>query len=49
MGDPLPGNWMIQPVLQKKSPGFFATRGELDKRLAPKPSALEKNGALKTF
>ncbi|VFQ45037.1 HAD family hydrolase [Desulfoluna butyratoxydans] len=59
MGDSLPGNWMIQPVLYKKSPGFVSTRGDLDARLAPKPSAIEKtakvagfleeNGALKAF
>ena len=40
MGDALPGNWMIQPTLYKKSPGFVSTQADLDARLAPKPSAL---------
>ncbi|WP_300671278.1 hypothetical protein [Desulfoluna sp.] len=41
IGDSLPGNWMIQPVLYKKSPGFVATQADLNKRLAPKASALK--------
>ncbi len=49
MGDSLPGNWMIQPVLYKKSPGFVATQAELDKRLAPKPSALAKTTKVVDF
>ncbi|BCS95517.1 phosphoserine phosphatase [Desulfoluna limicola] len=39
--DSLPGNWMLQPALYKKSPGFVATKADLEKRLAPKASALE--------
>lgn len=49
IGDSLPGNWLIQPVLYKKSPGFVATQAELDKRLAPKASALAKTTKVVNF
>ena len=35
--DSLPGNWLIQPVLYKKAPGFVSSQADLDARLAPKP------------
>lgn len=41
VADSLPGNWMLQPALYKKSAGFVSTQAELDKRLAPNASGLE--------
>jgi len=38
----LPGEWLIQPVLYKKAPGFVATATDLKKRLGPKPKKLAK-------
>ncbi len=42
INDSLPGNWMIQPVLYKKSPGFVATETQLKNRLGSKPAKLDK-------
>ncbi|MBW1646030.1 MAG: haloacid dehalogenase-like hydrolase [Deltaproteobacteria bacterium] len=59
MGEALPGQWFIQPVLYKKAPGFVSTESDLDRRLAAKPDKLAKakkvveflrqNGALPNF
>lgn len=59
MKDSLPGNWLIQPVLYKKSPGFVSDQKDLDGRFTAKPSAkktpdsvvgfLKENGELKDF
>jgi len=38
----LPGEWLIQPVLYKKAPGFVSTNADLQKRLAIKPKKLAK-------
>ncbi|MCP4109100.1 MAG: haloacid dehalogenase-like hydrolase [Desulfobacteraceae bacterium] len=40
----LPGEWLMQPVLYKKSPGFVASQADLDQRLSVKPSVKEKTG-----
>ena len=57
--DSLPGEWMLQPTLNKKSPGFVRSEEELNKRLAKDPDDLKttnetveylkKSGQLKNF
>ncbi|PVZ70528.1 HAD family hydrolase [Pelagibaculum spongiae] len=45
----MPGNWLVQPVLYKKSPGFVANQKQLNKRLSVNPSALEKTSKVVSY
>jgi len=59
MADSLPGEWLVQPVLYKKAPGFVSSAKDLNQRLTNKPKKLksaldvagiiEKTGNLQGF
>ncbi len=45
----LPGEWLLQPVLYKKSPGFVSSQADLDQSFSTKPSSKKTPDAVVQF